>query len=95
MDGGDVILKGLQLGIADFGNFTVVALALGAFSLILQVLYFLFVLLDLVYQLALTLPLGTEQGFLLLQFGNILIQLGNFRFITLSLNRFALDFELG
>ena len=95
LDSLDIILQDLQFRVADLCHLAIVALALGTFSLEFQALHLLLVLLDLVDELALTLPLGTELGLLFLQLSDIFIQLGNLGFIPFALDRLALDLELG
>ena len=90
----NVVLKCFQFRVAYFGYLAVVALALGTFCLQLQVLNILLVLLDFVDELALAFPLGTELGFLLLQFGDVLIQLCYLLGVALSFDSLTLDFEL-
>ena len=51
MNGGDVILEGLQFRVANLGHLAIVTLTFSALSLVLQVLNLLLVLLDLVHQL--------------------------------------------
>ena len=78
LDGLDVVFESLKLRVADLCHLAIVALALGTLSLVFQVLYLLLVLLDLVYQLALTFPLGTELGLLLTQLGDVAVELIEF-----------------
>ena len=78
LNGIDVLLQLFHLAIADLGHLSVVALALGAVGLKLQVLHLLLVLLYLVHQLALTFPAGTELALLLAQLGYFLVELLEF-----------------
>ena len=95
MDGLDVVFEGLQFRVTDFRHLAIVALTLGTFGFKFQVLHLLLVLLNLVDELALTLPLGTELRLLLTEFCNVLIQLGNLGLIPLALDGLALNLELG
>ena len=52
------------------------------------------VLLNLVHQLTLTLPFGSEGCFLVAQFGDVLVQLLNLLLVVLTANGFALNFQL-
>ena len=51
-------------------------------------------MLDAVDELALALPLGTEFRFLFLEFGNLLVELGNLRLVALPLDGLPLNLEL-
>ena len=94
LDALNVIFERLQLRVADFGHLPIVALALSTLSLVFQVLHLLLILLDLIHQLALTLPLGTELGFLFAEFCNLLVQLGNLRLIAFAFDGFAFNLKL-
>ena len=101
LDGLDVVLQSLQLGVADFSHLAVVALTLGTLSLYAQGLHLLLVLLNLVDELALTFPLGTELLLLFAEVGDFLVELGELipsgrtaGHRNLSPDALALDFEL-
>ena len=94
LNGGNVCLQLLHLAVANLGHLSVVALALGAFSLIFQLLHLLLVLLNLVHQLALAFPASTELRLLILQLGNLFVELRNLRLVVLALDGFALNLEL-
>ncbi len=74
----DVLLQFLHLAVAYLGHSAIVALTFGAFSLILQCLHLLLVLLNLVDQLALAFPFGTEIALLVAQLGYLLVEVGQF-----------------
>ena len=94
LDLGDVVLQCLELAVADFGHPSVVAFALGAFGLELQLLHLLLVLLDFVHQGAFGFPLGLVAAFLFLQFGNLFAQQFQLGLVVLALDGLALDFQL-
>ena len=90
----DVILERLQFRIADFSYAFVIAFALHAFSLKLQVFYLLLILLNLVDERFFAFPFSTEVMFLILQFCNFLIQLLNLRLVILALDGLTLNLQL-
>ena len=92
LDGLDIIFECFQFRVADLSHLPIVALTLSALGLQFQTLHLLFILLDLVDELALTLPFSTELRLLFAELGDIFIQLGNLGFIPFALDRFALDF---
>ena len=94
LDGGDVVFECLQLRVAYLSYLTIVALALRTLCFKLQLLYLLLVLLDFVDELPFSFPLGAEVLFLFTEFGNLLIQLGNLGFITLTLDGLSLYLKL-
>ena len=99
----DVGVYLLQFAVAYLRHELVVALALGALGVKLQLLYLLLVLLDLVDQGLLGLPFGSESFHLVLQFGYLALDvvellqvgvlLGRSR-LHLALHRLALDLLL-
>ena len=90
----DVVLQALQLAIFDLGHLGVVALALGLLSLEAEVLHLLLVLLNLVHQAFLAFPFSTVGGFLILEFGDFLVELFDFVLVVFALDGLTLNFEL-
>ena len=94
LNGFDFILQSLQLAIAYLCHLAVVAFTFGTVSLELELFDFLLVLLNPVHQFLFALPFGTERSILLLQLGNLLVELGQFVFILFPLDGFPFDFQL-
>jgi hypothetical protein len=90
----DVLFKSLQSAVAYLSHALVVALALGALSLELQLLHLLLVLLNLVHQALLALPFSAERLLLVAQFGDVLVELLNLLGVVLALDSLALNLEL-
>ena len=96
-----MVFKCFQFGVADLGHATIVTFALSTLGLELQLLHLLLVLLDLVDQLAFTLPLGTEFAFLIAQLSNFAVEGSEFsrdsglsRVSGFATNALALNLEL-
>ena len=90
----DVGVYLLQFAIAYLRHELVVALALGALGVKLQLLYLLFVLLDLVDQGLLGLPFGSESLHLVLQFGYLALDVVEFLQVGVLLGRSRLHLAL-
>ena len=90
----DVVLKSHELGVANLSHTLVVALTLLALSLKLEVLHLLLVLLNLVDECLLAFPFSTEVMLLVLQFGYLLVELGNLRLVVLTLDGLTLNLQL-
>ena len=90
----DVVLESHELGVANLSHTLVVALTLLALSLKLEVLHLLLVLLNLVDECLLAFPFSTEVVLLVLQFGYLLVELGNLRLVVLTLDGLTLNLQL-
>ena len=89
-----VLFESLQSAVAYLSHKLVVALALGALSLELQLLHLLLVLLNLVHQALLALPFSAERLLLVAQFGDVLVELLYLLGVVLALDSLALNLEL-
>ena len=90
----DVLFESLQLAVAYLSHALIVAFAFSPLRLKLQLLHLLLVLLNFVHQPLLALPFCTERLLLVLQIGNVLVELCNLVGIVLALYGFAFDLEL-
>ena len=89
-----LVLLLLDEGVPDFSNTAVVAVAFGSFRIKIELFDVDFVLLNLVDELLLALPLGVVVVFAVLEFGNLLVQVGDACFVSIAFDGGALDFEL-
>ena len=94
LERGDLILLLLELAIADLCYTPIVTRALGTLGLELQALDLDLALLDLIDELLFTHPLGLIDRLLLLELGDLLIQLLELRLVILTADSFTLDLQL-
>jgi len=94
LERGDLLLRLLDLAVADFGHLAVIALALGLLRLDLQGFYFVLVRLNLFQEVALPLPLGTHLGVTGLELLDLLGEVLDALLVLLAANRFAFDLQL-
>ena len=84
----------LNLTVTNLGNLSVIAFPLGPVCLETVLFNRILILLDLVNQRTLRLPLGSQFRTLLIQIGQIFLDLVQFLTFPFPLNRLFLDFQL-
>ena len=94
LDALDVFFESCQLRISDLSHALVVAFTFHALSLKLQVLNLLLVLLNFIDEVFLSFPFCTEVAFLVLQLGNLLVELLNLRLVVLAFDGLTLYLQL-
>ena len=94
LDGGDVGFESLDFAISYLSHTSVVTFTFCTFSLYLEILNLLLVLLNLVDESALTFPLCAELILLVAQFGYLLVELCEFVGIILALDGLSLNLQL-
>ena len=90
----DIFFESSQFRVSDLCHTLVVAFTFHALSLKLQVLNLLLVLLNFIDEVFLSFPFCTEVAFLVLQLGNLLVELLNLRLVVLAFDGLTLYLQL-